>query len=71
MFDTLYQYLFSSDITVYTIDPEKKTQILLRVGDRTSIFSSRHQQWFDEFREQLGICARHSHVRQRADFMTL
>ena len=41
MFDTLYQYLFSSDITVYT-------QILLRVGDRVSVFSSRHNVWFDD-----------------------
>ena len=48
MFDTLYQYLFSSDITVYTLDAEKKTQILLRVGDRVSVFSSRHNIWFDD-----------------------
>ena len=43
MFDTIYQYLFSSDITVYTVNPEKKTQVLLRVGDRVSIFSKRYK----------------------------
>ena len=48
MFDTLYQYLFSSDITVYTLDAEKKTQVLLRVGDRVSVFSTRHNVWFDD-----------------------
>ena len=48
MFDTIYQYLFSSDITVYTIDAEKKTQVLLRVGDRVSVFSSRYKIWFDD-----------------------
>ena len=45
MFDTIYQYLFSSDITVYTIDAEKKTQVLLRVGDRISVFSLRYKVW--------------------------
>ena len=48
MFDTIYQYLFSSDITVYTLNPEKKTQVLLRVGDRVSVFSSRYKIWFDD-----------------------
>ena len=46
MFDTIYQYLFSSDITVYTVNPEKKTQVLLR--DRVSIFSKRYKIWFDD-----------------------
>ena len=48
MFDTIYQYLFSSDLTVYTVNPEKKTQILLRVGDHVSVFSSRYKIWFDD-----------------------
>lgn len=46
MIDSLYQYLFSSDVMEFKT--KKGTQVLIRVGDRVSVYSNRFSQWFDD-----------------------
>ena len=46
MFDSIYQYLFSSDVMEFKT--KKGTQVLIRVGDRVSVYSNRFSQWFDD-----------------------
>ena len=49
MIDSLYQYLFSSDVMVFRPDPEgDKSEVLLKVGDRVSVYSTRFSEWFDD-----------------------
>ena len=45
-FDVIYQYLFSSDVMEFST--KKGTRVLLRVGDRVSVYSKRFSQWFDD-----------------------
>ena len=46
MFDGIYQYLFSADVMEYKT--KKGRLVLLRVGDRVSVYSTRFSQWFDD-----------------------
>ncbi len=48
MFDSLYQYLFSSDVMVVPKKEDEATNVLLRVGDRVSVYSTRFSEWFDD-----------------------
>ena len=48
MFDSLYQYLFSSDVMVFPKKEDEATNVLLRVGDRVSVYSARFSEWFDD-----------------------
>ena len=59
LFDGIYQYLFSSDVMEYKT--QKGKVVLLRVGDRVSVYSNRFSQWFDDgiiiatFRESIKV----------------
>ena len=46
MLDGLYQYLFSSDVMEFKT--KKGSIVLLRVGDRVSVYSTRFSQWFND-----------------------
>ena len=46
MLDGLYQYLFSSDVMEFKT--KKGSVVLLRVGDRVSVYSTRFSQWFND-----------------------
>ena len=59
MLDSLYQYFFSADVMEYNTPKGKK--ILIRVGDKVSVFSARFKQWFPDgiviatFRDSLKV----------------
>ena len=49
MLDSIYQYLFSSDVMVFHPDPDDaKAEVLLKVGDHVSVYSTRFSEWFDD-----------------------
>ena len=59
MLDSLYQYFFSSDVMEYKTP--KGNKVLIRVGDKVSVFSQRFKQWFPDgivvatFRDSLKV----------------
>ena len=49
MLDSIYQYLFSSDVMVFHPNPDDaKAEVLLKVGDRVSVYSTRFSEWIDD-----------------------
>ena len=48
VFDSLYNWLFASDVLVFHIGDEEKKQVVLRVGDKVSVYSERFKAWFDD-----------------------
>jgi len=47
MFYSLYDWAFSADGCLIK-DPEKDIKVLLLPGDKVSVFSDRHQCWFED-----------------------
>ena len=51
MLESIYQYLFSTDAMVYRPNPDdndKSGELVLSVGDRVSVYSTRFSEWFDD-----------------------
>ena len=60
VFGSIYNWLFSSDLILFNPGEQKKP-IVLRVGDRVSVHSTRFDCWFDDgivtatFRDRLTV----------------
>ena len=60
VFGSIYNWLFSSDLILFNPGEQKKP-IVLRVGDRVSVYSTRFNCWFDDgivvatFRDHLKV----------------
>ena len=51
MLESIYQYLFSTDAMVYRPNPDdkdKSAEVILSVGDRVSVYSTRFSEWIDD-----------------------
>ena len=50
MFGALYDWAFSSDATVvsHALPGEKTVGLVLQPNDKISVFSERHQMWFED-----------------------
>ena len=46
--NSIYNWLFASDVLVFHIGDEDKKQVVLRVGDKVSVYSERFKAWFDD-----------------------
>ena len=45
---SVYDYFFATDALVFNVGEEKKSEVVIRVGDRVSVFSERFSCWFDD-----------------------
>ena len=51
MLESIYHYLFSTDAMVYRPNPDdndKSGEVILSVGDRVSVYSTRFSEWIDD-----------------------
>ena len=48
VFQSVYDYFFATDALVFNVGEEKKSEVVIRVGDRVSVFSERFSCWFDD-----------------------
>ena len=45
---SVYDYFFATDALVFMVGEEKKQEVVIRVGDRVSVYSERFSCWFDD-----------------------